>query len=138
LKEYSRNIVIQSTVGMIVVLLGASSVFAQTNQSSQQEQQQGNQTGNQSAAGGSAIPPRDVIQGLRNETTAGFSNTTDVENLSGSGLPSLSAPVNQTVGTLRTAANMTGEALQGITNETGEALQGAQEFFNEGGENQSN
>jgi hypothetical protein len=134
LKEYSRHIVIQSTVGMIVVLLGAGSVFAQTNQSSQQEYQ----TGNQSASGSSAIPPRDVIQGLRNETTAGFSNTTDVENLTTSGLPSLSAPVNQTVGTLRTAGNMTGEVLQGIANETGEALQGAQEFFNEGGENQSN
>jgi hypothetical protein len=45
---------------------------------------------------------------------------------------------NQTVGALQTAGNMTGEALQGIANETGEALQGAQEFFNEGGENQSN
>ncbi|HZD34584.1 MAG TPA: hypothetical protein VE130_05220 [Nitrososphaeraceae archaeon] len=45
---------------------------------------------------------------------------------------------NQTVGALQTAGNMTGEALQGIANETGEALQGVQEFFNEGGENQTN
>jgi hypothetical protein len=95
---------------MLVVLLGASSGFAQTNQSSQtqtgnqsaagerQQQQQGNQTSNQSAAGGGAIPPRDVIQGLRNETTAGFSNTTDVENLTTSGLPSLSAPTTTAEG----------------------------------------
>ncbi|HZD35587.1 MAG TPA: hypothetical protein VE130_10310 [Nitrososphaeraceae archaeon] len=95
MKEYSKHIVTYFTVGMLVVLLGANSGFAQTNQSSQQ---QGNQTGNQSAAGGGAIPPRDVIQGLRNETTAGFSNTTDVENLTTSGLPSLSAPTTTAEG----------------------------------------
>ena len=45
---------------------------------------------------------------------------------------------NQTVGALQTVGNRTGEALQGLANETGEALQGVQEFFNEGGQNQTN
>lgn len=69
MKENSKRVVSYFTVGALVIaLLGASSVFAQTNQSSQQ--QQGNQTDNQSSTGGGAIPSRDVIQGLSNETTA--------------------------------------------------------------------
>ena len=50
----------------------------------------------------------------------------------------MQAAGNQTVGALQTVGNRTGEAFQGIANETGEAFQGVQEFFNEGGENQTN
>jgi len=53
--------------------------------------QAGNQTsadaGNASQGSDGAIPPRDVIQPLRNETTAGFSNVTDVENVTMQDVP---------------------------------------------------
>jgi hypothetical protein len=89
LKEYSKHIVVYVVVGVLGVLLGVPSALAQTNQTSQQEQQGGNQTGNQSSAGGQqqqqseAIPPPDVISPITNETSEGFANTTDVENLTG-------------------------------------------------------
>jgi hypothetical protein len=43
---------------------------------------------------------------------------------------------NQTGEALQTVGNKTGEGLQAMANKTGEALKGAQEFFNEGGQNQ--
>jgi hypothetical protein len=43
---------------------------------------------------------------------------------------------NQTGEALQTAGNRTGEGLQAVANETGQALKGAQEFLNEGGQNQ--
>ena len=50
----------------------------------------------------------------------------------------MQAAGNQTGEALQTAGNKTGEALQAVGNKTGEALKGVQEFFNEGGENQTN
>jgi hypothetical protein len=48
---------------------------------------------------------------------------------------------NQTGEALQTAGNRTGEGLQAVANETGELLgnasKGVQEFFNQGGQNQS-
>jgi hypothetical protein len=48
---------------------------------------------------------------------------------------------NQTGEALQTAGNRTGEGLQTVANETGQLLgnmsKGVQEFFNEGGQNQS-
>ena len=48
---------------------------------------------------------------------------------------------NQTGEALQTAGNKTGEGLQAVANETGELLgnasKGVQEFFNQGGQNQS-
>ena len=43
---------------------------------------------------------------------------------------------NQTGEVVQTVGNKTGEGLQAVANKTGEALRGAQEFFNEGGQNQ--
>ncbi|MGB7959055.1 MAG: hypothetical protein WCF46_04100 [Nitrososphaeraceae archaeon] len=48
---------------------------------------------------------------------------------------------NRTGEAMQTAGNRTGEGLQAVANETGELLgnasKGVQEFFNQGGENQS-
>lgn len=91
MKEYSKHIVFYIVVGMLGVLLGVPSALAQTNQTSQQQPQGSNQTGNQSSGGGQqqqqpqpeAMPPPDVIAPMTNETSEGFANVTDVENLTG-------------------------------------------------------
>jgi hypothetical protein len=109
------------TTGVLVILLGLLSVASISDPLFAQESNQsaGNQTGEAMQAAGNQTG--EAMQAAGNQTGE-----------------AMQAAGNQTVGALQTVGNRTGEALQGLANETGEALQGVQEFFNEGGENQTN
>ncbi|HET6730839.1 MAG TPA: hypothetical protein VFH04_04510 [Nitrososphaeraceae archaeon] len=65
--EYSKSVFVHLLFGILVLSLGANSVLAQGNQSSQQQSK--------------AMPPPGVIQPMSNETTEGFGNVTEVQNL---------------------------------------------------------
>jgi hypothetical protein len=65
--QYSKSVFVHLLFGILVLSLGANSVLAQGNQSSQQQSK--------------AMPPPGVIQPMSNETTEGFGNVTEVQNL---------------------------------------------------------
>ena len=63
-------ILIMFVVGVFLVVLSSASAFAQSNQSSQQQQSP-------------PLPSPSVIPPMNNETSEGFGNVTDVQNLTG-------------------------------------------------------
>ena len=63
-------ILVMSVVGVFLVVLSSASAFAQSNQSSQQQQSP-------------PLPSPSVIPPMNNETSEGFGNVTDVQNLTG-------------------------------------------------------
>jgi hypothetical protein len=65
--EYSKSVSVHLLFGILVLSLGTNSALAQGNQSSQQQSK--------------AMPPPGVIQPMTNETTEGFGNVTEVQNL---------------------------------------------------------
>ena len=65
--EYSKSVFVHLLFGILVLSLGANSVLAQGNQSSQQQSK--------------AMPPTGVIPPMTNKTTEGFGNVTEVQNL---------------------------------------------------------
>ena len=67
--KYSIYILVFSLIGALI-LLSSDSAFAQSNQSSQQQQSP-------------PLPSPSVIPPLNNETSQGFGNVTDVQNLTG-------------------------------------------------------
>ena len=67
--KYSIYIFVFSLIGALT-LLSSDSAFAQSNQSSQQQQSP-------------PLPSPSVIPPLNNETSQGFGNVTDVQNLTG-------------------------------------------------------
>jgi hypothetical protein len=77
------------------------------------------------------------VMSVSNPLFAQGSNQT-AGNRTGEGLQTAG---NQTGEALQTTGNRTGEGLQAVGNETGELLgnvsKGVQEFFNQGGQNQS-
>jgi hypothetical protein len=120
------------TTGVLVILSGLLSVASISDPLFAQESNQsaGNQTGEAMQAAGNQTG--EAMQAAGNQTGEAMQAA---GNQTGE---AMQAAGNQTVGALQTVGNRTGEALQGLANETGEALQGVQEFFNEGGENQTN
>jgi hypothetical protein len=67
--KYSVYILVFSMIGAFI-LLSSDSTFAQPNQSSQQQQ-------------APPLPPPSVVPPMNNETSEGFGNVTDVQNLTG-------------------------------------------------------
>ena len=63
-------ILVMFVVGVFLVVLSSASAFAQSNQSSQQQQSP-------------PLPSPSVIPPMNNETSEGFGNVTDVQNLTG-------------------------------------------------------
>jgi hypothetical protein len=129
-----------STVGILVLFLGlfsvvsvSDSLFAQgSNQSA------GNQTGGNRTAGNQT---GEAMQTAGNQTgealqTAGNQTGEALQTAGNQTGEALQTAGNQTGEVVQTVGNKTGEGLQAVANETGKALKGAQEFFNEGGQNQ--
>ncbi|MGB8642611.1 MAG: hypothetical protein WCD28_10010 [Nitrososphaeraceae archaeon] len=103
--------------GLLSVMFASDPLFAQGS-----NQTAGNRTG-------------EAMQTAGNRTGEGLQTA---GNQTGEALQTAG---NETGEALQTAGNRTGEGLQAVANETGELLgnasKGVQEFFNQGGENQS-
>jgi hypothetical protein len=118
-----------SMIGLSVLFLGLFSVVSVSDTLFAQGSNQtaGNQTGGNRTAGNQT---GEALQTAGNQTGESLQTA---GNQTGEALQTAG---NQTGEVVQNVGNKTGEGLQAVANKTGEALKGAQEFFNQGGENQ--
>jgi hypothetical protein len=135
-----------ATIGVLVLFSGLFSVvsvsdplFAQGTNQSGGNRTAGNQTGEAMQSAGNQTG--EAMQSAGNQTgeamqSAGNQTGEALQTGGNQTGEALQTAGNRTGEALQTAGNRTGEGLQALANKTGEALKGAQEFFNEGGQNQ--
>jgi hypothetical protein len=115
LTKYSIYILVFSVIGALT-LLSSDSAFAQSNQSSQQQQSP-------------PLPSPSVIPPMNNETSEGFGNITDVQNLTGLNQAAMqnetgnqSAAGGQQQQGNQSASNQTGNQSGSVLEQVGQSL----------------